>query len=164
MNAKLTVFVALSLIIGIGIGYGINYAIYQPQTFKLQSELNSILSELSADISVEILHFRVLSSSMEPTLKGDDIVFVRRTNVSEIKAAPYPDGDIIVFHKPDDLRTFIAHRAIEKTAAPNGTIYFRTKGDGSPNADSFSGHDTWNGTISENLVVGKVIAIKHPSS
>jgi len=160
MNGKLTALVTLSLIIGIGIGYEISYVRYQPQLLGLQSELSNLLSEISADNPVEILHFEVKSSSMAPTLEGGDIIFVRRIKSAlEIWAAPYPDGDIIVFHKPDDLDTLIAHRAINETTE-NGTTYFKTKGDGSTNADFFAGNETWNGMISEKLVVGKVIGVK----
>jgi signal peptidase I len=164
MNRKLTALVFLPLIIGIGIGYGINYALYQPQLLELQSKLTNLISEISVEDSVEILRFTIVSSSMAPTLEGGDIVLVRKTtDPFQIKAAPYPDGDIIVFHKPDSLPTLILHRAIEKTEV-NGTVYFRTKGDGTPGADYFAGDNTWNGMISEKLVVGKVIAVKPRSS
>jgi signal peptidase I len=160
MNGKLTALVTLSLIIGIGIGYEISYVRYQPQLSGLQSELSNLLSEISADNPVEILHSEVQFSSMAPTLEAGDIIFIRRIkNAFEICAAPYPNGDIIVFHKPDSSGILIAHRAIDETTV-DGTIYFKTKGDGSPIADFFAGDETWNGMISEKLVVGKVIGVK----
>ena len=96
------------------------------------------------------------SHPFKPTLHVGDLIIVQGVDPEEINAANYPDGDIIVFHRSyagDDL---IVHRAIQKQTKDNKT-YFRTKGDGNGSADDHRGEDTWNGMISEDLVVGKVI-------
>jgi len=80
------------------------------------------------------------------TLHVGDLIIVQGVNASDIHAAPYPDGDIIVFHDlyRDEL---IVHRAIEKKVQ-NGVIYFVTKGDGNSIADP---------QIPADRVIGKVI-------
>ena len=67
----------------------------------------------------------VASESMVPTLNIGDIIVVRgELNVSEIKASPIPEGDIIVFREPGSPGNLIVHRATDR--ATNG---FETKGD-----------------------------------
>jgi signal peptidase len=101
-----------------------------------------------------------------PTLHTGDLIVVQGVNPKEIKTSPYPYGDVIVFQQtkawensPDDL---IVHRAIESEVNPNnGMIYFETKGDansGPDHHDDYRGENySWNGMVSEKLVVGKVI-------
>ena len=86
------------------------------------------------------------SHPFERTLHVGDLIVVEGINVSDINAAPYPDGDIIVFHQlyGDEL---IVHRAIEKRLQ-NGDIYFVTKGDGNMGPDQ---------PIPADHVIGKVI-------
>jgi signal peptidase I len=82
----------------------------------------------------------------ERTLHVGDLIVVEGINVSDIYAAPYPDGDIIVFHQlnGDEL---IVHRAIERIIE-NGEIKYRTKGDGNISPDQ---------PIPADHVIGKVI-------
>ena len=86
------------------------------------------------------------SHPFEQTLHVGDLIVVEGINVSDIKAAPYPDGDIIVFHQlyGDEL---IVHRAIEKRTQ-DGIISFVTKGDGNTGPDQ---------PIPAAQVIGKVI-------
>lgn len=86
------------------------------------------------------------SHPFERTLHVGDLIVVEGINVSDIKAAPYPDGDIIVFHQlyGDEL---IVHRAIEKRTQ-DGLISFVTKGDGNTGPDQ---------PIPAAQVIGKVI-------
>jgi signal peptidase I len=86
------------------------------------------------------------SHPFERTLHVGDLIVVDGINVSDIHAAPYPDGDIIVFHQlsGDEL---IVHRAIEKRVQ-NEEIYFVTKGDGNAGPDQ---------PIPADHVIGKVI-------
>jgi signal peptidase I len=86
------------------------------------------------------------SHPFERTLHVGDLIVVEGINVSNINAAPYPDGDIIVFHQlsGDEL---IVHRAIEKRVQ-NGEIYFVTKGDGNMGPDQ---------PIPSDHVIGKVV-------
>lgn len=101
----------------------------------------------------------VASPSMVPTLNVGDLIVVQGIpNASEVNAAPYPEGDIIVFHKPGPGNELIVHRAVGKEKN-DSTWYFQTKGDNNNSYDPWSGQDTWNGMISEKLLVGKVIRI-----
>jgi len=107
------------------------------------------------------------SHPFEPTLHFGDLIIVQGVDAKQIKAGFYPEGDIIVFHRPlsspntqDEL---IVHRVVENETR-NGLIYFRTKGDGSSgySTDSwpqdYRGFNySWNGMISEKMLVGKVV-------
>jgi len=84
----------------------------------------------------------------ETTLHIGDLIIVQGINPEEINAAPYPDGDIIVFHQPQAGGELIVHRAIEKQVI-NGKIFFRTKGDGNAGPDS--------SMVPEDNVVGRVV-------
>ena len=84
----------------------------------------------------------------ERTLHVGDLIIVQGVNPKEIKAAPYPDGDIIVFRQPNTDGELIVHRAIENQTI-NNRIFFKTKGDGNGSPDST--------LLPEDYVVGKVI-------
>jgi len=88
------------------------------------------------------------SHPFEPTLHVGDLIVVQRVNPADIRAEPYPYGDIIVFRKPGLPDELIVHRAIYKEES-NGKIYFRTKGDGNDYPDT--------NMVSEDSVIGKVI-------
>ena len=81
------------------------------------------------------------------TLHTGDLILVEGVNVSDIYAAPYPNGTIIVFHQlyGDEL---IVHRAIEKRTIDD-KVYYVTKGDGNASPDP--------GPIPAENVIGKVI-------
>jgi len=105
----------------------------------------------------------VASTSMLPTLDVSDIIIVQGTKALEIRAAPELEGDIIVFHKPYDWDTRIVHRAINMVSH-DGVWYFQTRGDNrltNSGADYWSGPPgtTWEGMVSEKLLVGKVIGV-----
>jgi signal peptidase I len=93
----------------------------------------------------------------EHTLHVGDLIVVQGVNPADIKTGPYPDGDIIVFHKPGYSDELIVHRAIENATGPDDKIYFRTQGDGNPSADTHYGEGSWNYMVSQDLVIGKVI-------
>lgn len=101
----------------------------------------------------------VASGSMRPTLEIGELIVVQGiSNVSELRAAPPPEGDIIVFRNPHDEGELIVHRAINKTQNMiDGLWYIKTKGDANPSADPWSGTNTWNTMISEKLLIGKVV-------
>jgi signal peptidase I len=86
------------------------------------------------------------SHPFERTLHVGDLIIVQGVNASDIHAAPYPDGDIIVFHQlnGDEL---IVHRAIEEKVVDGG-IYFVTKGDGNTGPDQL---------LPADHVIGKVL-------
>lgn len=106
------------------------------------------------------------SHPFSQTLHIGDLIIIQGIDPKEIKAAPYPDGDIIVFQQtkpsassPDEL---IVHRAIHSETNPNnGMVYFKTQGDansGSDHHNDYRGENySWNSMISEKLLVGKVI-------
>jgi signal peptidase I len=82
------------------------------------------------------------------TLHIGDLIVVQGVNVSEIHAAPEPEGDIIVYRQydSDDL---IVHRAIDVTYDNDGNImYFTTKGDANSSPDR---------PVTPDRVVGKVL-------
>ncbi len=104
----------------------------------------------SVSASPEYIHLIVGSVSMRPTFEvGDVLTVLTNVNASEIYAAPYPDGDIIVYHRTSYPEEIIVHRAIQKSYV-NGTYYFQTKGDANPAPDALE--------IPEDNIIGKVIA------
>lgn len=101
----------------------------------------------------------VASGSMRPTLEIGELIVVQGIlNASDLRAAPNPEGDIIVFRNPHDEGELIVHRAINKTQSMIDHLwYIKTKGDANPSADPWSGTNTWNTMISEKLLIGKVV-------
>jgi LPXTG-motif cell wall-anchored protein len=108
-------------------------------------------------------------------LEPNDWITVKRDiDVSDIYAAPWPDGDIIVFYSSQtnssDTRVIYGHRAIEKVTNNQTRItFFRTKGDNNAGPNNFAAdyrgeNYSWNGMISEKLLIGKVVGISKPSS
>jgi len=101
------------------------------------------------------------------TLHKGDLIIIQGVNPHEFNVN-YPNSDIIVFQdpqKPTDPSAKIVHRIVAVDEI-NGTLYFRTKGDGNshvkwPDNPSPSEYDPWetNGVpgIREDLVVGKVV-------
>jgi signal peptidase I len=88
------------------------------------------------------------SHPFDQTLHTGDLIIVQGVNASDIHAAPYPDGDIIVFHQLYG-NELIVHRAIDKTVDENGRISFETKGDGNSSPDP--------NKVPADQVVGKVV-------
>ena len=108
-----------------------------------------------------------------------DFIIIQGVNPKDLNTN-YPNSDIIVFHRPDHPSELVVHRIVNEVVK-NGTIYFFTKGDGNPPAiwpnpaepnqidhgwyDNGYDTGTWyqnhpdvpNGSISEDLVVGKVV-------
>lgn len=97
------------------------------------------------------------------TLHIGDLIIVQGVNPADLNTN-YPNSDIIVFHDPEDPSELIVHRIVAVDDV-NGTLYFRTKGDGNspvkwPNTPTTSEYDPWetNGVpgVRQDLVVGKV--------
>ncbi len=125
-------------------------------------------------LQTEFPFLAVASESMEPFLYRGDLIMVQGgLNFAELNAAPVdaqPPGEVIIFYNPRYERVpilfpvagkevnLIVHRAVSK-AENNGTWYFQTKGDNNQLADTWNtpGPDTWEGKISEKLVVGRII-------
>ncbi len=95
------------------------------------------------------------------TLHTGDLIIIQGVNPASLNA-DYPNSDIIVFHKPTNPDELIVHRIISKQEI-QGTLYFKTKGDGNGNTwpdTPVYGIDEWADYpygVPENLVVGKVI-------
>lgn len=109
-------------------------------------------------LGTEYPFLTVASGSMRPTLNVGDLIVVQGIyNVSEVKTALKPEGDVIVFHSPRMEGELIVHRAVDK-AQHDGLWFFETEGDANSGmTDVWTGSDTWNGMISEKLLVGRVI-------
>lgn len=98
------------------------------------------------------------------TLHKGDLIIVQGVDTRELNTN-YPDSDIIVFHEPKDPDDLIVHRIVAVDEI-NGTLYFRTKGDGNshikwPDTPTSEYLDPWKTDgvdgVREDLVVGKVI-------
>ena len=119
---KVIIVMLIAIVIVIGFWYGLRFA------FRTDHPL------LAVD-----------DVSMQPVLyKGDLILVQGGLNASRIKAAPEPEGDILVFRMSD---TLTVHRAIDRKNEGN-IWYFETKGDS---------NDILDGWISEQNVIGKVV-------
>jgi len=109
-------------------------------------------------LGTEYPFLTVASGSMRPTLNIGDLIVVQGIyNFSGVKAELKPNGDVIVFHSPRMEGELIVHRAVDKTQH-DGLWFFETEGDANSGiTDVWTGPDTWNGMISEKLLVGRVI-------
>jgi len=132
-----------------------------------------ILPVSSGNMCVFQLNSDGLMHPFEPTLHVGDLVMVQGVDSMDVRFA-YPYSDILVLHFPKsdsyDSDGLVITRVIAKEEK-SGLVYFRTKGDGVgvhmwPEIPSISECDrwydyrenyTWNGMISENLLVGKVV-------
>lgn len=91
----------------------------------------------------------VVSQSMVPTLGVGDFIFVGHIDdFEQVKAAPQPEGEILVFSRLSSSNEYIVHRSVDKFKE-NGTWFFVTKGDNNPVSD---GHP-----VQESRVVGWVV-------
>lgn len=91
----------------------------------------------------------VVSQSMLPTLGVGDLILVGSIeDFDDIKAAPPPEGEILVFKRPGNPEECIVHRAIEKYREGDRWL-FVTKGDNNPREDR--------SPISEEDVLGRVV-------
>jgi signal peptidase I len=118
--------------------------------------------------SSDYAYFQISGKSMEPTFEEGDLVAVRTdVTASQLSAGTYPSGDIIVFHRPKTEAAaqdvLVMRRVVAIIEGGSGLLYFRTKGDGNPTDDSwpsdYRGEDySWNGMVSEQLLMGEVIS------
>jgi hypothetical protein len=98
------------------------------------------------------------------TLHIGDLIIVQGIAPEDLNT-DYPNSAIIVFHEPSNPDELIVHRIVAVDEV-NGTLYFRTKGDGNsavkwPDTPTTSEYDPWqtNGVpgVRQDLVVGKVV-------
>ena len=93
------------------------------------------------------------------TLHKGDIIIIQAVNPADLKAN-YPNSDIIVYKNPNGV-TPIVHRIVEKQEI-NGTLYFKTKGDGNspikyPEVSNYYDNIPDSIGVPQNLIEGKVI-------
>ena len=99
------------------------------------------------------------SHPFEQTLHVGDIIIIQKVD-PEILNANYPNSDIIVYRTPSGF-TPIVHRIVGKQEI-NGTLYFKTKGDGNgpiiwPNIPNMYDNLPDSKGVPQNLIEGKVI-------
>ena len=93
------------------------------------------------------------------TLHKGDIIIIQAVNPADLNAN-YPNSDIIVYKNPNGV-TPIVHRIVEKQEI-NGTLYFKTKGDGNspikyPEVSNYYDNIPDSRGVPQNLIEGKVI-------
>ena len=93
------------------------------------------------------------------TLHKGDIIIIQAVDPADLKAN-YPNSDIIVYKNPNGV-TPIVHRIVEKQEI-NGTLYFKTKGDGNspikyPEVSNYYDNIPDSRGVPQNLIEGKVI-------
>lgn len=88
----------------------------------------------------------IISPSMEPTIKVEDAVVIKRKNKGDLKT-----GDIITFLSSDSRYAglTVTHRIVGVEKGEDGSIYYRTKGDNNNTEDST--------LVKHDNVYGKVI-------
>jgi signal peptidase I len=99
------------------------------------------------------------SHPFDQTLHVGDIIIIQKVD-PEILNANYPNSDIIVYRTPSGF-TPIVHRIVGKQEI-NGTLYFKTKGDGNgpiiwPNIPNMYDNLPDSKGVPQNLIEGKVI-------
>ncbi len=89
--------------------------------------------------------FRVVSGSMEPAIKENDMIVVRQCGAGEVKT-----GDIISFYSRDPaLNSAVNTHRVTAIEDEDGTRVFTTKGDANPVEDKY--------TVGEKELIGVVV-------
>jgi signal peptidase I len=135
---------AIMVILIIGVVFGFWYG----SQLVLNTQYPALAVASGSMCKVEHMYCDGWSHPFSQTLHVGDLIIIQGIDPKEIKAAPEPDGDIIVFHQPHSGNELIVHRAIKKEIS-GGEIYFTTKGDGNAGPDSVP--------VPGDQVVGKVI-------
>jgi signal peptidase I len=99
------------------------------------------------------------SHPFDHTLHVGDIIIIQKVNPNDLNAN-YPNSDIIVYRNPNGV-TPIVHRIVDKQEI-NGTLYFKTKGDGNgpitwPNVPNYYDNIPDARGVPQELVEGKVV-------
>ncbi|MGD8565438.1 MAG: signal peptidase I [Candidatus Bathyarchaeota archaeon] len=132
---------AIVIIVVVGLVFGLWYG----SQIILNTQYPALAVASGSMCTIQHTNCDGSSHPFEPTLHVGDLIIVQGIPPTEINAAPYPDGDIIVFRRG---RGLIVHRAIEKEL-DGDRIKFTTKGDGNLHADAEK--------VDEENVIGKVI-------
>ena len=102
------------------------------------------LASVRVVFGIEYPFMVVVSNSMYPTLKINDLIIVQKVDPRDLKI-----GDIIVFYHPYNKNDRIVHR-IYGVISYNPPA-FLTKGDNNPYPDHW--------IVTKDLIVGKVVAV-----
>ncbi len=99
------------------------------------------------------------SHPFDQTLHVGDIIIIQQVTPADLKVN-YPNSDIIVYKNPNGI-TPIVHRIVERQEI-NGTLYFKTKGDGNgpityPAVPNYYDNIPDSRGVPQNLIEGKVI-------
>lgn len=101
--------------------------------------------------------FRVLSGSMEPAIRTDSLVLVKRTEAENIR-----EGDMISFYSQDpSLEGFVNTHRVVAVENSNGDISFTTKGDANQIADRYpvASKDLIGKVVFVSLLLGKFVRL-----
>jgi signal peptidase len=74
----------------------------------------------------------VLTGSMRPGFALGSVVVLKRVPVSSLA-----QGDVILFHRPDDAAKLVVHRIYSMTTK-HGVVEIRTRGDDNPEPDAWT--------------------------
>lgn len=88
----------------------------------------------------------VLTGSMRPALDPNDMILVRATTASDVRAR-----QIVSFAAPDGSGAVITHRVESVSPAPGGTLAFVTRGDANNTSERW--------TIDASGSVGRVVGV-----
>ena len=137
---KTTIMVILLIAVVFGFWYGSQLA--------LNTQYPALAVASGSMCKVQHMYCDGWSHPFGQTLHKGDLIIVQGVNPEDIYAAPYPYGDIIVFHEPLGDDTLIVHRAVDRKVEDD-KIFFKQEGDGNG-----PGTGSW---IPADCVVGKVI-------
>lgn len=98
-------------------------AVFFETAILVKSRINP---EITPDL-FGIKIYSIISGSMEPEIKINDLIFVKRAKLSEINV-----GDIITFIEEGET---ITHRIINIEQDKSGNLQYRTKGDSNNTED-----------------------------
>jgi signal peptidase I len=99
------------------------------------------------------------SHPFDQTLHVGDIIIIQKVNPADLNVN-YPNSDIIVYRNPSGV-TPIVHRIVERQEI-NGTLYFKTKGDGNgpviwPAVPNYYDNLPDQKGVPQDLIEGKVV-------
>ncbi|MBX5329230.1 MAG: hypothetical protein QHH18_07845 [Candidatus Bathyarchaeota archaeon] len=161
---KIVIFLLLLAVGLLGFWFTLKFALNTEQPLLIVSSGDMCTVQVSCD---------GFTHPFEHTLHRGDVIVVQGVDAENVNSE-YPNSDIVVFRVPQAGPSpesgLVITRVVAKTEV-NGTVYFQTKSDGKgihkwPEQLSereydiwsdYSGNYTWNGMISEKLLIGKVI-------
>ena len=115
------------------------------QTLASKAELSDFFAEiLNRGLSLRV---RVTGRSMQPFLRGGEIVTIKKVPCSELRR-----GDLIFFNSPQGV--LVLHRLARKKLSNSGAHIFQTRGDGLLAFDE---------EIHESNILGRALLIERPA-